>query len=244
MESKEILALERKSKNLSQEKLAEMLDVSRQSISKWENGDSYPEYTKLLALADIFECDLDYLCGRKVGEKECPTVAERGKMKPLKFIFCVLAILLIFAAGIALGKWGLEEKPQGVENIDSEYDATKDENSTEAPEPTELPDDMEVLSFSFSFENDANFVVCSFVPSVIREDIEYQLVYQDWSGGTEVFDAKPENGVCSVWSQPKNVSYSSVSLVISNGVEKRAIVMAKNFDISKWDYSFSWNEVD
>lgn len=38
MEFKEILALERKSKNLSQEKLAEMLDVSRQSISKWENG--------------------------------------------------------------------------------------------------------------------------------------------------------------------------------------------------------------
>ena len=38
----------RKGKNISQEELAELLDVSRQSISKWENDKAYPEMTRLL----------------------------------------------------------------------------------------------------------------------------------------------------------------------------------------------------
>ncbi len=51
----------RKGKGLSQEKLAELLDVSRQAVSKWESGQTYPEIEKLIILCDLFEITLDEL---------------------------------------------------------------------------------------------------------------------------------------------------------------------------------------
>ena len=49
----------RKRDNITQEQLAEALEVSRQSVSKWESDTSYPEMDKLLQLADLFHCNLD-----------------------------------------------------------------------------------------------------------------------------------------------------------------------------------------
>lgn len=49
----------RKAKNLSQGELADMLEVSRQSISKWENDTSVPELDKLVKMSDIFGVSLD-----------------------------------------------------------------------------------------------------------------------------------------------------------------------------------------
>lgn len=51
----------RKEKGLSQEALAEQLNTTRQAISKWENGQGYPETEKLLLLGNIFEVSIDYL---------------------------------------------------------------------------------------------------------------------------------------------------------------------------------------
>lgn len=49
------------SKGMSQEKLAEKVKVSRQSVSKWENGDAYPEMNNLLELCKIFHCKINDL---------------------------------------------------------------------------------------------------------------------------------------------------------------------------------------
>ncbi len=51
----------RKQKGYSQEELADMLGVSRQSVSKWESGQSYPETDKLISLSEIFSVTTDYL---------------------------------------------------------------------------------------------------------------------------------------------------------------------------------------
>lgn len=51
----------REERNLSQEELADLLGVSRQSVSKWENDKGYPEMTRLLILSDYFEISLDEL---------------------------------------------------------------------------------------------------------------------------------------------------------------------------------------
>lgn len=51
----------RKSKKLSQEDLADKIGVSRQSISKWECGDAYPEMNNILALCEIFNCKINSL---------------------------------------------------------------------------------------------------------------------------------------------------------------------------------------
>lgn len=53
----------RTEKGISQEKLAEMLDVTRQAVTKWENGKSNPDTENLIRLAEIFGCSLDELCG-------------------------------------------------------------------------------------------------------------------------------------------------------------------------------------
>lgn len=57
----EKIAKQRKEQNLTQEQLAELLGVSRQSISKWESNLAYPETDKLIRLGKIFDCSMDYL---------------------------------------------------------------------------------------------------------------------------------------------------------------------------------------
>lgn len=52
----------RRKKGISQEKLAEMLDVSRQAVTKWESGKSNPDTENLILIAEIFDVSLDELC--------------------------------------------------------------------------------------------------------------------------------------------------------------------------------------
>ena len=66
----------RKSNQLSQEELAEMLGVSRQAVSKWELDDGYPEVDKLLVLSKKLNVSLDSLLG---GE---PKAAVSGDARP------------------------------------------------------------------------------------------------------------------------------------------------------------------
>ena len=51
----------RKNNNLSQEQLAEQLGVSRQAVSKWEAGNSYPDMEKMLQMCKILNCHLEDL---------------------------------------------------------------------------------------------------------------------------------------------------------------------------------------
>lgn len=51
----------RKQKKITQEQLAEIMSVSRQTISRWEADDIVPELNKLVALSDMFSCKLDIM---------------------------------------------------------------------------------------------------------------------------------------------------------------------------------------
>ena len=55
------LKLIRKNKKMSQEELAEKVNVSRQSVSKWETGEAYPEMNNILELCKIFNCKINDL---------------------------------------------------------------------------------------------------------------------------------------------------------------------------------------
>lgn len=59
----------RKEKGLSQEDLAEKLNTTRQAISKWENGQGFPETEKLLMIGNVFEVSVDYLLKDTVEQK-------------------------------------------------------------------------------------------------------------------------------------------------------------------------------
>ncbi|MCL2018562.1 MAG: helix-turn-helix domain-containing protein [Oscillospiraceae bacterium] len=60
----------RMEKNLSQEQLAEMTGVSRQAVSKWEQGNGYPETEKLINIAKTLDVSLDTLLLDKLCVKE------------------------------------------------------------------------------------------------------------------------------------------------------------------------------
>ena len=51
----------RKEKDISQAELAKRMGVSRQAVSKWEQGSSSPDTDKLIQLADIFDVEVEYL---------------------------------------------------------------------------------------------------------------------------------------------------------------------------------------
>ena len=59
----------RKQKGWSQEELAMRLDVSRQSVSKWESDQSVPEMDKILALSNLFNVTTDYLLKEELSEE-------------------------------------------------------------------------------------------------------------------------------------------------------------------------------
>ena len=65
----ENLKLIRKERNLSQEDLAEILEVSRQAVSQWEQGDGYPEVEKLLLLSRKLNISLDNLMSTEFAQK-------------------------------------------------------------------------------------------------------------------------------------------------------------------------------
>lgn len=58
----------RKKNNITQEQLAEQLEVSRQSVSKWESDSTYPEMDKLLQLCKLFHCSMDDLIQKDISQ--------------------------------------------------------------------------------------------------------------------------------------------------------------------------------
>lgn len=55
----------RRSKGMTQEELAEILNISNAAVSKWERGDSLPDISMLFPLADYFGVSVDTLMGHK-----------------------------------------------------------------------------------------------------------------------------------------------------------------------------------
>ncbi len=70
----------RKSRNLTQEQLAEELGVSRQAVSRWEAGDSTPDMINLLGLCDLFGVSADYLIHDNYqSDEDMPVVKEKNE---------------------------------------------------------------------------------------------------------------------------------------------------------------------
>ena len=96
----------RKDKNISQEELANVLDVSRQTISKWETGESMPDFNKIVPLCEYFEISSDeLLTGIKKGDNLLDNQKENKKNKFARniaisvglYIFSI-AMIVLFAA--------------------------------------------------------------------------------------------------------------------------------------------------
>ena len=81
----EKIAKQRKELNYTQEQLADILGVSRQSISKWESDIAYPETEKLIEMGKIFDCSMDYLLKEVITEKsDAPSTSIKGTFSDIK----------------------------------------------------------------------------------------------------------------------------------------------------------------
>ena len=108
----EKIARQRKELNYTQEQLADILGVSRQSISKWESDIAYPETDKLIELGKLFDCSMDYLLKEEITEKDgvqtsgftkkveeirrkIMTEKIKGKAKKILKIICIILAVVL-----------------------------------------------------------------------------------------------------------------------------------------------------
>lgn len=127
----------RKKSGWSQEELAEQLNVTRQSVSKWEGAQAVPDLDKLLRLSELFGVSMDYLLKDNLEEPESITPAEvmspirrvsleeasaflRAKettAKPIAYatLLCILSPICLFILGAAcqIPGYGLHENVGG-----------------------------------------------------------------------------------------------------------------------------------
>ena len=92
----------RKNNGLSQEQLAEQLNVSRQAISKWEQGTAVPESEKLITISNYFGVTVDYLLKEDTADPMNTTaevMEEKHKM--------MAGIVICIAGIVSMVIWGL-----------------------------------------------------------------------------------------------------------------------------------------
>ncbi|MCO7127659.1 helix-turn-helix domain-containing protein [Sporolactobacillus shoreicorticis] len=96
----------RERSNWSQDELAEKMNISRQAISKWETGKSYPDIEKILKLSDIFNLSLDELVK---GDK----TFQENLIKESRMTMSGLTILgyVLVALGVIVSIWGSAQFP-------------------------------------------------------------------------------------------------------------------------------------
>lgn len=84
----------RKERNLSQEELANVLDVSRQTISKWETGESTPDFNKIIPLCEFYGITSDELLS---GSKDIVKAKEESKKNNFARNIAIAVSLYIFS---------------------------------------------------------------------------------------------------------------------------------------------------
>ena len=89
----------RKKKNMSQEELAQVLNVSRQTISKWETGESNPDFDKIVPLCNFFEISTD--------EEKIESVSKKNKA--LTFSMCIVIFIVMCILDVVFESMGVHD---------------------------------------------------------------------------------------------------------------------------------------
>lgn len=90
----------RKGKNISQEEAAEKLNVTRQTISKWETNQSQPDFDKILPLCELYEISTDELLIGTKKEVDQTNLEEKGSQKRKSALVVSISVFLYFIAVI------------------------------------------------------------------------------------------------------------------------------------------------
>lgn len=236
MKFSENLASLRKSKNLSQEEIADRLGVSRQAISKWENGQALPETANIMKLCEILEVTPNELFGYE--ERRAQPVeqipynnynSEEIKKKwykttPFKVFVAVLGALLavnLIMALIALGCAGVFMMRTDVnENV-----VPHEEVSVEPGESVVFGGDAH---FSvLGTQGDEIVIRTEYMPEVYSNSYEYSFVFSGNGMQTVTEKAKTENGrLTATVSLPQIGGVIEVEFITDTGYKKVPVKIA------------------
>ena len=121
----EKLIMLRKKSMLSQEQLAEKLNVTRQTISKWELDQSKPDMDKLKEISKLFEVDLETLTNDEIALDGTSSIESAKKLPPKKSPgnrkILLYIVILIFALSLVTLTYRVGS------SIKTKYDKTKEE---------------------------------------------------------------------------------------------------------------------
>ena len=111
----------RKQHGLSQDDFANLFNVSRQTISNWENGKSYPDLEMIIKVSDYFKISIDELL-----KNDVQTVKKIDNEKKAKKKYLILLLVLCFLGTVII--WGLYSKYQ--DSIEVDFTMEKHETYT------------------------------------------------------------------------------------------------------------------
>lgn len=209
----EMLMKRRRELGLTQDELAEKLNISRQSISRWENGECMPESDKLIKLSEILGVSLDELTGREVKVEpivlEAPVIPKPKKDRIIRTAAVCALCAVCAAAGLLTGRY----------LIPRERTVPREQAQT-------MPEIVTSTGFRIVSQSPEGELTASFVSNTSREGTVY---FYPADGNVPAASAKTEykNGVhrFTVKLMPNNEYEKAVFTVGSNGAEYSSILV-------------------
>lgn len=227
----EKLIILRKKALLSQEELAEKLDVTRQTISKWELGQSKPDIDKLQMMSKLFEVDVNTLTNEEISlEDKVETKEHKNNKKEdgdRKFILYILIIIFIASLAFLTYRVGTDIKAKKDE-IKEELRKEKEKAEKEEKEfKDKFNKDMEESDLKFdknSFNSNYTFYsgtqpgqsVSMLIDNIINKnktekDHLVELTFDNTSYGTDSDNIKQTKNMIQTF-KGYDIQYYEVSM--------------------------------
>lgn len=242
----EKLVILRKKALLSQEALAEKLDVTRQTVSKWELGQTKPDMDKLSAMSKLFDIDINILTNDEVSldgikSDDARVKKEEEKMKPekkeRKFILYIMIIIFVASSVTLIYRVGLSLKDK--------FDAIKEESNKHINKVNQQIQDAqnkikeeqaqeEIDDFNRDFEiwvgTETENGTSLQIDKVIKNNKKnsshlIEVVFDGTSYGTDPSSIQSIKNSLSTWTADNNIQYYEVSVDYdSNGYINRVTI--------------------
>ena len=231
----------RKVKGMSQEKLAELVGVSRQAVSKWETGEAKPDLEKLIAICDVLELSMDYLCFGKQEESckaELPVtekdscgqkrVSPKQKWKNLSvfcagMVFGILAMIIVFYLP-------MNQNNRNQDNVDY----------------SEFLHSMNVanVTHDLKFGNGGKYWTLSLVPSMQLEGMQMQyMIINHVNGNVQYLDATYTNGLYQAdWSLAERFNGTFIAVFTLGEVSVQVPLFQVEGSPEHYSTEIYWNE--
>ena len=236
----------RKQKGWSQDKLADKLHISRQAISKWENGTSKPDIDNVKSISNIFSIGIDELLDNELPDRAAKLDVEKEEKKEnviqvIKYmIIAVVLIYLISVIGKFISLLTIVNGIQKYANLDNYHYVitTYEDNKVSEKEETwynhgmlqtniviyHNPENYE-KQIMIDFNNQIGYSIDENNQKTNIDLVEYLMINKDFDKGAQMYSKFPEN-----------IKKKKISDVLS-----KTINLNKNIDINEYETTITIN---